>query len=107
MANSAWLFRSYALHTHNHPFLCRELSTRFNAECAIAVISPTIERETVSPPMAARILGVGILKIHQWIESGELVAVNLAAADSTRPRWQNLAQRAGGLPPPAQQCRNA
>jgi hypothetical protein len=52
------------------------------------VSSSLVERETVRPPMLARMLGVGLDKIHTWIRSGELVASNLATRPTQRPRWQ-------------------
>jgi len=46
------------------------------------------EPKRLTPPQAARILGVGADKIHLWIRSGELVAADLASPGSTRPRYR-------------------
>jgi len=50
--------------------------------------SARVQRETISPPMLARMLGVGLDKVHAWIKSGELIASNLATLPTQRPRWQ-------------------
>lgn len=41
-----------------------------------------------TPPAVADELGVATSKISKFIASGELVAVNVAASTSTRPRWR-------------------
>ena len=46
-----------------------------------------VERQFLSPPQVAEMLGVGLAKIHYWILSGELDAVNLASDPGKRPRW--------------------
>jgi transposase len=46
-----------------------------------------VERQFMSPPQVAELLGVGVAKIHYWITAGELVAVNLATDPGKRPRW--------------------
>jgi len=42
---------------------------------------------TTIPPLAKQ-LEVGVDKIHDLIESGDLVAVNFAGPDAHRPRWK-------------------
>ena len=42
----------------------------------------------LTPPQAAKRLGVSPDKIRAWIASGELVATNVAANGSSRPRWR-------------------
>ena len=43
----------------------------------------------LSPPQAARLLGVAPEQVRAWIASGELRAWNSATrADGTRPRWK-------------------
>ena len=46
-----------------------------------------VQRQFLSPPKVAELLGVGVAKIHYWIEAGELEAVNLASDHGKRPRW--------------------
>ena len=46
-----------------------------------------VERQFMSPPQVAELLGVGVAKIHYWITAGELLAVNLASDAGKRPRW--------------------
>ncbi|HTM54857.1 MAG TPA: helix-turn-helix domain-containing protein [Pirellulales bacterium] len=41
-----------------------------------------------TPPQIAEQLGIATSKVLAWIARGELSAVNLAAATSTRPRWR-------------------
>ncbi len=42
-----------------------------------------------TPPQAAKVLGVTADKVIGWINSGELVASNLAAdPNGERPRWR-------------------
>ena len=41
-----------------------------------------------SPPQAAQLLGVEVGKIHHWIKTGELVAVNVATRVGGRVRWR-------------------
>ncbi len=41
-----------------------------------------------TPPELARILRVDVMKIHRWINRGELSAVNVAGFGTTRPRWR-------------------
>lgn len=42
----------------------------------------------LTPPELAKILKVKPEKIHGFIDSGELAAVNMASAGSKRPRWR-------------------
>jgi predicted site-specific integrase-resolvase len=42
----------------------------------------------LTPPKVAEQFGVAVHKIHQWISSGELVAVNVATSTSSRPVWR-------------------
>ena len=42
----------------------------------------------LTPPGAAKYLGVSHQKILDWIDSGELRAVNVAARHGGRPRWR-------------------
>ena len=44
-------------------------------------------RDYMTPPTVARLLGVAHDKVLQWITSGELRAVNLAARSGGRPRY--------------------
>jgi hypothetical protein len=39
------------------------------------------------PAQLAKEWAVGVRKVHDFIDSGELVAVNFATSTSTRPRW--------------------
>ncbi|WP_391483993.1 helix-turn-helix domain-containing protein [Aeoliella mucimassa] len=41
----------------------------------------------LNPPQIAEMLGVGVAKVHGWIESGELTAINVATTSGGRPRW--------------------
>jgi hypothetical protein len=45
-----------------------------------------METEFITPPAAAKLLGVSIEKIINCIRRGELKAFNLS--DSARPRWK-------------------
>jgi transposase len=45
------------------------------------------EREVMTPAQVAKKLGVAVGKVLTWINSGELVAVNIATSRSNRPRW--------------------
>jgi hypothetical protein len=42
----------------------------------------------LTPPIVARRYGVKPDKVLQWIRSGELPAVNVAASPIGRPRWR-------------------
>jgi hypothetical protein len=42
----------------------------------------------LSPPQVARRYGVNPSKIIQWIMTGELRAINIAATVGGRPRWR-------------------
>ncbi|MFH1269018.1 MAG: helix-turn-helix domain-containing protein [Planctomycetota bacterium] len=42
----------------------------------------------LSPPQAARQRGISVNKVHEWIASGELRAVNMATKPGGRPRWK-------------------
>lgn len=44
--------------------------------------------ETISPAELAKRYSVKVDKIHQFIRSGELVAINVASSLSGRPRWR-------------------
>jgi predicted site-specific integrase-resolvase len=44
--------------------------------------------EWCSPREIARVRRVSVSKIHAWIRSGELDAVNLATSRMGRPRWR-------------------
>ena len=44
--------------------------------------------EWSTPPQAADVLQVDPDTVRGWIESGELVASNLASRSATRPRWR-------------------
>jgi excisionase family DNA binding protein len=46
----------------------------------------TIELEYFSPPQAAKLLGVAVETVHQFIRSGKLKASDLGQAG--RPRWK-------------------
>jgi hypothetical protein len=46
---------------------------------------PTISRLT--PPQVAERYGVAVEKIHHWIRTGELQALNVATSPHGRPRW--------------------
>lgn len=43
--------------------------------------------ETLSPPEYASRLGVKVERIHAWIKSGELMAINVSDS-SRRPLWR-------------------
>lgn len=45
------------------------------------------KKRYITPPQIAESLGVGHRKVLAWILSGELTAVNVAAARDDRPRW--------------------
>lgn len=45
------------------------------------------DREVMTPGDVAKRLGVAVGKVLTWINSGELVAINLATKRSNRPRW--------------------
>ncbi len=45
-----------------------------------------------TPPQLARRYGVNVDKVHQWIKTGELLAVNVAASACGRPRWRITAE---------------
>lgn len=42
----------------------------------------------MTPPEVAASRGVSVKKVLLWIETGELVAVNLATSRQGRPRWK-------------------
>lgn len=44
------------------------------------------QRIKITPPALAKRYGVGIAKIHSWIQSGELRAMN-AGSGGRRPRY--------------------
>ena len=41
----------------------------------------------ITPSTYAKRLGVSVHKVHFWIKSGELVAINVARDAGRRPRW--------------------
>lgn len=41
----------------------------------------------LTPPKLAAMYGVSLRKIHVWIETGELQALNVATKPTDRPRW--------------------
>lgn len=41
-----------------------------------------------SPPAVAKKYGIKVDKVHAWIASGELEAVNVAERPNGRPRWR-------------------
>lgn len=45
------------------------------------------QHRMMSPPELAEQLGVGSAKILHWIQTGELVAINVATDRAGRPRW--------------------
>ena len=47
----------------------------------------TPDRRKLSVPQLARQFGVAENKIHAWIRSGELRAINLARSTNGRPRY--------------------
>ncbi len=47
---------------------------------------------TLSPSALARRYGVKVHKVHQWIATGEIAAVNVATDRSGRPRWRIAAE---------------
>lgn len=64
----------------------------------------------LTPSAVAERLGVSINKVHAWIVSGELRAVNVASAGSKRPRYRVApdalddllrARAVGSAPPPS------
>lgn len=44
-------------------------------------------RRKLTPPEVAQQLGVGPDKVHRWIRTGELRAINLATTPTGRPRY--------------------
>ncbi len=46
--------------------------------------------KTHTPPTVAKMLGIKVDKVHTWIHTGELKAVNIAQKRSGRPRWRIL-----------------
>ncbi len=42
----------------------------------------------VGTPVVARIYGVGLPKVHYWIEAGLLKAVDVRSPDSTLPQYR-------------------
>jgi excisionase family DNA binding protein len=46
----------------------------------------TNDKRFLTPPQAAKLLGVGAEKVKAFIDRGELVAINLSMGD--RPRWR-------------------
>lgn len=46
-----------------------------------------VERTTLTPPVAAARLGISLDKIHRFIHSGELRAVDLSGRRGGRPRY--------------------
>lgn len=44
-------------------------------------------QKTLSPPEYARILGIKVERIHGWIRSGALVAINVSDS-CRRPLWR-------------------
>lgn len=44
--------------------------------------------ELLTPPMIAKLCRVGRDKVHGWIRSGDLVAMDLSSPGSTRPRYR-------------------
>lgn len=48
----------------------------------------TSKTGTTTPAILAERWGVKIDKVHGFIRSGELVAINVASSDSSRPRWR-------------------
>ncbi len=45
------------------------------------------ERTKLTPPQIARMWGVSVDKIHVWVRSGELAAINAATHREGRPRY--------------------
>jgi excisionase family DNA binding protein len=43
-------------------------------------------------PEVAELLGIDDMKLHGWLKSGELVAVNVASKPNGRPRWRIAAE---------------
>ena len=46
-----------------------------------------MSKQNLTPPEMARRYGVATAKVIDWIRAGELVALNLARAGCTRPRY--------------------
>lgn len=46
------------------------------------------KRKKLTPPEVARLLGVAVGKVHFWIHTGELVAVDLATKQGCSPRFK-------------------
>jgi len=69
--------------------------------------------KTITPPQLAKELKVKVDKIHAWIHSGQLTAINVAEEPTGRPRWritqeaidQFLLSRQSHKPAPAPQRR--
>ena len=75
----------------------------------------TVQLMYLTPPQAAKVLGVSVDSVHQFIRSGKLKASDLGQAG--RPRWkiakQNIeafmdgCSNAKPVPPPRQKRRTA
>jgi excisionase family DNA binding protein len=75
-------------------------------------MATTIEREYLTPPQAATLLGVHHDSVLTWIHSGELRASDLTATRGARPRWrihradlEAFLQRRAAKPPAKRQTR--
>ena len=49
--------------------------------------TPCPERTKLTPPRLAKLWGVDPAKIHQWIRSGELRAIDVSSTRGGRPRY--------------------
>ena len=50
--------------------------------------APATAREYLTTSDIAEMLGVAIDKVHGWLASGELRAINVAQRPGGRPRWR-------------------
>lgn len=53
-----------------------------------ASATATATATALTPPQVAARYGVATVKVHRWIATGELRAVNLATTQQCRPRWR-------------------
>jgi len=50
-------------------------------------MSTVVEREYLTPPQVAELLGIGHDKVLRFIRQGELRAADLSSRRGVRPRW--------------------
>jgi len=50
-------------------------------------VATTIEKRKLTPPQIAAMFGVDVMKVHAWIKSGELKAIDAVEKRGQRPRY--------------------